>query len=417
MSRPLAYGIDFGTSNSSIAVAFEDGAEAGVVSDRGETVMPSIVYVDATRNRLAGQDAVDNYIRLAADSSRARLMSSLKSFLTDRSFDHTDCAWGEQFTMPDLVAVILRELKRVNDRRLGTDIRRVVIGHPVLFAGAEGPTFESLQNHALAQLGAAARLAGFDEVAFLDEPTAALMGEVLDRGTVMAVDFGGGTFDTSIINFTPDGGEVLAIQGAAIGGELFDSLLFDAKVAPALNLDREYVINGRRVPVPAALHHMRTLHEIIAMVGDSRIRSTLDYFRQAEGHPLAVVEEIIYGGHAYNFFRSIEAGKIELSTSEIATIRFRRPGVAIELPVSRSEFELLIERNLDRIDQQIELALQQAGVDAEGVNLVVRTGGSSRIPCFVARLAARFGPTKLAERDAYSTVALGLGVRACELWR
>ena len=75
---------------------------------------------------------------------------------------------------------------------------------------------------------------------------------------------------------------------------------------------------------------MRTLHEIIAMVGDSRRRSTLDYFRQAEGHPLAVVEEIIYGGHAYNFFRSIEAGKIELSTSEIATIRFRRPGVAIE---------------------------------------------------------------------------------------
>ena len=167
MSRPLAYGIDFGTSNSSIAVAFDDGAEAGFVNDRGETVMPSIVYVDATRNRLAGQDAVDNYIRLAADSSRARLMSSLKSFLSDRSFDHTDCAWGERFTMPDLVAIILRELKRVNDRRLGADVRRVVIGHPVLFAGAEGPAFESLQDHALAQLGAAARLAGFDEVCSL----------------------------------------------------------------------------------------------------------------------------------------------------------------------------------------------------------------------------------------------------------
>ena len=218
----------------------------------------------------------------------------------------------------------------------------------------------------------------------------------------MAVDFGGGTFDTSIISFAPDGGEVLAIQGAAIGGELFDSLLFDAKVAPALNLDREYVIDGRRVPVPGGLHHMRTLHEIIAMVGDSRVRSNLDYFRQVEGRPLAVVEEIIYGGHAYNFFRSIEAGKIELSTSELATIRFRRPGIAIELPVSRSEFELLIERNLDRIDQQIELALQQAGVDADGVDLVVRTGGSSRIPCFVHRLEERFGPAKLAERDAYS---------------
>ena len=142
MSRPVAYGIDFGTSNSSIAVAFEDGAEMGVVNDQGDTVMPSIVYVDATRNRLAGVDAVDNYIRFAADPSRARLMSSLKTFLTDLSFDHTTTAWGEQYTMPGLVAVILAQMKRTNDRRLATDVKRVVLGHPVLFAGAGGPDFE-----------------------------------------------------------------------------------------------------------------------------------------------------------------------------------------------------------------------------------------------------------------------------------
>jgi hypothetical chaperone protein len=416
VSRPIAYGIDFGTSNSSIAVGFDDGADIGVVSDQGGTVMPSIVYIDATRNELAGDDAVDNYIRFAADPSRARLMSSLKTFLTDRGLTHTDSDWGQRHTIPELVAIILRQLKRANDKRFGADVKRVVLGHPVLFAGASGPHFEELQEHAMMQLDAAARIAGFEEVAFLDEPTAALMGEDLDNGIIMAVDFGGGTFDVSIIALTPDSGDVLAIHGAAIGGELFDSLLFDAKVASELQLDREYVINGKRIHVPSALRRMRTLHEIIAMVGDDTVRRAFDYVGQAGGDPLGTVEEIIYGGHAYNFFRAIEGAKIELSSATKATIAFRRPRISVSIPVARVEFETLLHRNLDRVDDQIERALKEANIDSGDVDLVVRTGGSSRIPAFVERLEGRFGARKLAERDAFSTVAVGLGIRACELW-
>lgn len=415
MSRPIAYGIDFGTSNSSIAVAFDDGADVGVVNERGDTVMPSIVYIDATRNELAGDDAVDNYIRFAADPSKARLMSSLKSFLTDQRLTHTDSAWGQRHTIPQLVAIVLRQLKRANDRRLGADVKRVVLGHPVLFAGAAGPNFEELQEHALLQLDRAARFAGFEEVAFLDEPTAALMGEELDRGVIMAVDFGGGTFDVSIIELTPDAGDVLAIHGAAIGGELFDSLLFDAKVASELQLDRDYVIGGKRMQVPIVLRRMRTLHEIIAMVGDDAVRRAFDYLRQA-GDPLGTVEEIIYGGHAYNFFRAIEGAKIELSSAADTTITFRRPRIALSIPVARAEFEAFVKGNLDRVDDQIDRALKEANIHSRDVDLVVRTGGSSRIPAFVERLAERFGAQKLAERDAFSTVALGLGIRAYELW-
>lgn len=416
MSRPLAYGIDFGTSNSSIAVAFDDGAELGAVNDNGDTVMPSIVYIDATRNELAGSDAVDNYIRFAADPSRARLMSSLKSFLTDQRLTHTDSAWGQRHTIPQLVAIVLGQLKRANDQRLGADVKRVILGHPVLFAGASGPDFEELQAHALEQLDKAARLAGFDEVAFLDEPTAALMGEELDRGVIMAVDFGGGTFDVSIIELTPESGDVLAIHGAAIGGELFDSLLFDAKVASELQLDREYKINGKRMHVPTVLRHMRTLHEILSMVGDSRVRNAFQFVSQAGGNPLEMVEEIIYGGHAYNFFRAIESAKIELSSAADATISFRRPRISVSIPVARVEFESLVQPNLDRVDEQIERALKEANIYSSDVDLVVRTGGSSRIPAFVERLAERFGERKLAERDAFSTVAVGLGIRACEIW-
>ncbi len=416
VSRPLAYGIDFGTSNSSISVAWNDGAEIGAVNDRGDTFMPSIVYIDSTRNRLAGIDAVDNYVRFATDPSRARIMSSLKSFLTDRSFQLTTTAWGERFTMPDLVAIILRELKRANDERLNANVERVVIGHPVLFAGAVGPGFESLQDHALAQLEQAARIAGFKEIEFLDEPTAASMGEDQTEGIVMALDFGGGTFDASIIDFSAEIGEVLSMHGAAIGGELFDTLLFDAKVARELNLDREYVINGKRMAVPGVLRNMRTLHEIIGMVGDDRVRRAFEYLNLAGDAPMAVVEEIIYGGHAYNFFRAIENAKIELSSQRASTIRFRRPLIDISIPVQQGEFEALIEANIETIDFQVDRTLADARLDAKDVDLVIRTGGSSRIPAFVHRLEDRFGQEKLVERDAFTTVALGLGMRACELW-
>jgi hypothetical chaperone protein len=286
----------------------------------------------------------------------------------------------------------------------------------VLFAGASGPNFKKLQAYAVKQLSEAARIAGFSEVAFLDEPTAALKGEEDGEGVVMAVDFGGGTFDVSLIHLTKDAGEVLAIHGAQIGGELFDSLLFDASVAPRLNLDREYEINGKRLPVPTQLRRMRTLHEIISMIGDSAVRSAFNFMDQADGSPLAVAEEIIYGGHAYHFFRAIEAGKIELSSSARATITFRRPQIRLSMPVVREDFESLIRKNLDVVDDQIAHALADAGLGADEVDLVVRTGGSSRIPAFVDRLVNRFGEEKLAERDAFATVALGLAQEAFERW-
>ncbi|MDP9334046.1 MAG: Hsp70 family protein [Actinomycetota bacterium] len=134
------------------------------------------------------------------------------------------------------------------------------------------------------------------------------------------------------------------------------------------------------------------------------------------GKPLAMAEEIIFGGHGYNFFRAIEDGKIAVSDTPQTTIAFSRTRVSLSEPLTRHEFELLIGPNLDRVGEQIDRALTDANVNAHDVDLVIRTGGSSRIPAFVQSLAARFGPDKLAERDAFATVALGLGIRACQLW-
>lgn len=142
----------------------------------------------------------------------ARIATELKSFLADDSFTSTH-SWARDFDLPEFVTTVLRELKRAADRSTGSDVRRAVIGYPVVFAGAEGPGVESRQGLALDRLVTAAQRAGFEEVEFLEEPAAAVVDERLERGLVVVVDFGGGTFDVAVVDLAPDQGEVIALQG------------------------------------------------------------------------------------------------------------------------------------------------------------------------------------------------------------
>ena len=410
MSKPIAYGIDFGTTNSSISIAYPGYAEMVPLTSSDATMLPSIVYLDATGNRLVGDDAVRAF--LITGGRGGRLISSIKSYLTDESFTSTRGPTGRTYRMENLVSIILAHLKRAADRHCGVEVTRAVIGHPVVFAGALGARFQAQQDLALDRLGRAARQAGFKEVVFVDEATAALQGEDVESGVLMSVDFGGGTFDVSIMDVSPKGWPVLATHGAVIGGERFDSLVFDAKVGPALGLGREYVRNGKRRPVPGALTAMRTLPGLLRMASDDQVALILERWRAV----LPLVDEIINGGHSYEFFRSIEEAKIRLSSVPEDRVSFRRPGITIDERFTRAEFNKIIKGDLDLLDDTIELALSEAGIAPGDVDSVVRTGGSSQIPAFVERLTRRFGTAKVVERDAFSTVGLGLGLKAIEVW-
>jgi hypothetical chaperone protein len=103
---------------------------------------------------------------------------------------------------------------------LAAKIDRVVLGHPVAFVRTEGPQFEELQALAIARLGQAAEKAGFAEIEFLPEPAAAVQDELTPEGVVVALDFGGGTFDVAVVEFSAERADVLALQGAAVGGNV-----------------------------------------------------------------------------------------------------------------------------------------------------------------------------------------------------
>jgi len=159
-------GLDFGTTNSAIAVATGDRqAKLATFADAANNFR-SILYFPAKERfsklkveTQAGPDAINAY--LEADT-KGRLIVSIKSYLASRLFTSTSIN-GRHYTLEDLIAIILRRLRVAVMEQFDTSAARVVLGRPVRFSGAENDADEAL---ALQRLRAAAALAGFNEISF-----------------------------------------------------------------------------------------------------------------------------------------------------------------------------------------------------------------------------------------------------------
>ena len=196
MTSEPVIGLDFGTTNSAIAVAGSD-RQATLATFAGDlAAFRSILYFparerDSPRENTetkAGPEAIDSY--LDADT-KGRLIVSIKSYLASGLFTSTNIN-GRYYTLEDLIAIILRRLRMRVMEQFETSASRVVLGRPVRFAGADNEADEAL---ALKRLQTAAELAGFKEVSFELEPVAAAYQyeTQLDHDELVLIgDFGGG---------------------------------------------------------------------------------------------------------------------------------------------------------------------------------------------------------------------------------
>jgi hypothetical chaperone protein len=447
--NPIGYGIDFGTTNSAVSIAYDDRVEVVPIEPPTglPTMLPSITYLHRDGNRLAGMQAAETYMVTGAQRHRcsacalveiyegtaetdcrqyrrgggcldSRLLAGLKFDLADTRFPGTN-SWARDFPIADLVAIVLRRLKRHADRQSGADVRRAVLGCPLAFPGSEGSDYPRRQRLAQQRLGEAATAAGFEEIQLLWEPQAAAMVEDADEGTVLALDFGGGTFDAAILEFREEDAEVTALQGAAIGGELLDAMLFRHKVAPAVGLGATFAgQSGARLGMPRWMQsRFESLSGLKHLVGEPDVAVWLHEHRsRAGGEVLDVLDHLLYGGYAYAFYKAIEQAKMDLSVREETRITFRRPDLQIDIPLTRDEFDGLVQPYLDQVDACIERTLAQARKKRPDITYVVSTGGSSRIPAYRSMLDAGFGADHVVDRDPFNTVVTGLGYEAQGRW-
>jgi hypothetical chaperone protein len=164
-------------------------------------------------------------------------------------------------------------------------------------------------------------------------------------------------------------------------------------------------------------NRLSTLSGLKSLLSDPYTVPTLSEYRSAPGgEHLAIVENILYGGYGYQFYRAIEDAKIALSTGNRTVIDFHRPGIELSIPVTRQELERMIAKPMAAVQEAVLRALEIAGIGPQDVNLVLRTGGSSSIPAFVRMLEDIFDPSVIQERPVYTTVVRGLASNAQELW-
>ncbi len=353
-------GIDLGTTNSLVAVA-ENGIPRIIAGADGSRMVPSVVHFAEDRSVSVGYAARE---KMFNDSGHT--IFSIKRFMGQGIEDVADDlsllpfkassdseniiridVMDRNYTPPELSAFVLRELKRRAESDLGEEITNVVITVPAYFNDA--------QRQATKDAG---RIAGLDVLRIVNEPTAASLAYGLHenkQGIIAVYDFGGGTFDISILKLTEGIFEVLSTSGDThLGGDDIDKAL-------------------------------------IRMVQDET-KSDLDH------QGLQMVRA------------AVRRAKEDLSASDRTVIELTEFNYSREL--TRNEFDGRISAIIERTLVPCRQALKDAGLDAATIDEVVMVGGSTRTPLVRSRVEDLFGRAVHSELNPDEVVALGAAVQA-----
>ncbi|MEO8705160.1 MAG: Hsp70 family protein [Kofleriaceae bacterium] len=402
-----AVGIDFGTTNSAVAIA-DDRGEVQLVPLAGAGYWRSVLYFEPGGKLTAGAPAIARYLETGGDG---RLVQSIKSHLASAAFEKTTI-FGRRYQLDDMIAAFLRQIRAAAPIDLGD---RCVIGRPVRYWGADD---EEDDTRAVGRMREALGKAGFTNVVFEYEPVgaAARYAAKLDHEELIVVaDFGGGTTDFTVVRVPS--GKVLATAGIGISGDAFDARIIDHAVAPALGRGSRYRDElGGEAPVPAWLYgKLRRWHYLSFLKEESTLR-LLDRVGHGALEPVlfARLVQVVQDDLGLVLHRAVEGTKVRLTAN--TTDRIALEDLELSLPVTRAGFEDWIGEDLTAIDGVLERVLADAGVVASDVDRVFATGGSSLVPVVRARLAARFGADKLVGGEELTSVAWGLAARAHQLF-
>jgi len=420
-------GLDFGTTNSAIAVAEADKQATLARFQLGSdttTSFRSILYFppkdrasSAKAEPKAGPEAISSY--LEADT-KGRLILSVKSYLGSRLFTSTQIN-GRYYTLEDLIAIILRRLRTTVIEQFGVSATSVVIGRPVRFAGAETEVDETL---ALNRLRSAADLAGFSDVTFELEPVAAAYQyeTQLDHDELVLIgDFGGGTSDFTLAHLGPGRKQtgrnpVVGTSGVAIAGDTFDSRIMMNLVAPKLGLGSHYVSLGKELPVPVWLYSQLSSWHRTFLLKDPKTMTVLREVKNQASEPdkVTALIQIISENLGYALYRAVESTKVGLTVNEDADFVFAHGSLNINDTLERWRFESWIQEDIQNIATCVKSLFSQHNVSYSDVGSVFLTGGSSFVPYVRRFFAKTFGGHKLKGGEELTTVAKGLALRALE---
>ena len=262
--------------------------------------------------------------------------------------------------------------------------------------------------------------AGFRDVSFYPEPIAATLSFLWQRrltgkGTVLTVDFGGGTLDLSVISYSGTTFDVLSTAGADLGGDRIDQLIFRRLLFPLLGDGESWSrqIEGRTVetPFPFNEYEEGILNWAITYtLNQNRYLTRLTGLIAAGGEASVKfqrLKDLINYNYSYSVFSVIKRAKAELSSRTTSTIDI--PELNLTLAFTRAQLNEILVPILDRLKELVHEVVERANLSMNEIDLVVRTGGSSQIVAVRELLEGLF-PDKVTEHDPFTSVAGGLAI-------
>jgi len=421
---PEVYAIDFGTSNSLLAAASRSQSHPPIPLDPSAddpSLLRSILYFPEARGPEGampqlGKAAIEAYV---ANGSRGRLVRSLKRFLPMRGFTRTTIN-SRTYSLEELIAIVLRALRERADRHFGARVTRALLGRPARFAAtAEDDAF------AEERLRQAALIAGFTQVEFCPEPVAAardFAGELVRDTLLLVGDFGGGTSDYSLVMMGKGGfalSDVLAIGGVSVAGDALDGSIMRGQVARHFGAEVSYRVpfGDNVLSMPKPLMEKLCSPAEMSLLAQRDARGFLEDVRSwslgelDRGH-IDQLFTLVEDGLGFMLFESIEQAKKQLSGAAEALLSFHVPGIDVDQPITRQQFEAGARRELTAIIAALDATLERAGASASDVELVCLTGGTARVPFLRTALAERFGTGRLHSLSGLHAVAEGLARHA-----
>jgi hypothetical chaperone protein len=437
----LKVGIDFGTSNSGVAVY--DGRQVRLLPVDPKNVLPEVIktvlYITRDYHTYLGQQAVETYYRNNVNRQRrfvkqwageidvygadmhyvrdvyvyvdemkpGRLLQYLKTALRKDNYKGTQI-FERYYSVGDLAQTYLSLLKKRAEDVLGEAIDSVTLGRPVKFS--ESPERDHKAEETLRQ---AAHEAGFKEVDFELEPIAAALyyeQSISQPQNVVIFDFGGGTLDIAVMRLGDEKNRnVYASGGVDIAGSDFDRTIIEKRMLPHFGY-------GRVKHHPEIMDMIHAIPDWMALpeMGTPINKNILDKAIQTKVAPvrLKALEGLIYNDLAFTFYNRVEAGKIALSSDGATIISLEDKDIALWELYTRHQFESDIYHYLVDVEKVLLDTISKSGLEIDQIDAVVKTGGSSNIPLFTGMLARVFGKEKVKESSAFSSVVAGLAIKA-----
>ena len=346
----MVLGIDLGTTYSAAAYMDENGEVQVITNSEGSRLTPSVFFEDTENSIVIGEIAKENAYMRPEDVVRA-IKNDMGKKITKKTSS------GKEYTPEEISSYIIRKMVQDSEKYIGVDkITDVVITVPAYFTDAQRKATED-----------AAKIAGVNMIGSVNEPTAAILSYIhkkdLKGGKYMVYDFGGGTFDVSIVSLDEEIPKVIGLDGVReTGGHFFDEAIV------------KYVCD-----------------------------------KLAEEHDIDLNDEQ-YRDELQDLYNKAEKCKIQLSSRKSASIMLKVADVKETIEITREQFEEMIRRLYRKTETKVKNAVREAGITMDELDAVLMVGGSSRIPYIEEKVAALTGKTPARDINPDEAVASGAAI-------